>query len=236
VRRWASAAGLHEDAIDDLLLALGEATGNAVEHAYRDADGPGRFIVELRLDGAGDVVVSVTDTGTWRPPPADPGSRGRGLQIIATLAGDVDLSSGPSGTTLRFLFPHGASQPAVPRRQADVRLPVARRPVEQPVTLEITDAQGRRCLALIGDLDLAGTTALRAPLLAELGGGPITLDLTRLGLVTSVGAGLLLEVAECARHRGDLDILLPATGPARRLLNRTGLASALQPGADSLPR
>jgi hypothetical protein len=42
------------------------------------------------------------------------------------------------------------------------------RPDEQPATLDVTDAQGRRCLALMGDLDLAGTTAIREPVLAEL--------------------------------------------------------------------
>jgi hypothetical protein len=33
-----------------------------------------------------------------------------------------------------------------------------------------------------------------------------------------------------------LDVLLPATGPARRMLNLTGLASAIQAGADSRRR
>ncbi|MGY1700227.1 SpoIIE family protein phosphatase [Geodermatophilus sp. SYSU D00766] len=234
VRRWAPEAALHPDAIEDLLLALGEATGNAVEHAYRDAGVPGRMLVELDLDGDGDVAVKVADTGTWRPPPADRGFRGRGLQIIAALADDVDLAPGPAGTTLRFVSPSGVPPSAVAERQADLqRLPVAQRPDEQPATLEVTDVQGRRCLALIGDLDLAGTTGVREQLLTQLAGDrPITLDLTRLGFVTSVGAGLLLEVADRAGPHGELDVLLPATGPARRLLGLTGLASVLRPGAD----
>jgi anti-anti-sigma factor len=240
VRRWASAAGLPVDAIEDLLLALGEATGNAVEHAYRDADAPGRVIVELRLDGADDVVVSVTDAGTWRPPPSDPGFRGRGLRIISALVRDVDLSPGPAGTALRFLFTPATTRPAVPPQPIAVeRVRVAQRPDEQPATVDVTDAQGRRCLALIGDLDLAGTTAIRELVLAELAEladpRPVTVDLTRLGYVTSVGAGLLLEVAERARSHGDLDVLLPPPGPARRMLDLTGLASALQPDVDSLP-
>jgi len=111
----------------------------------------------------------------------------------------------------------------------------APRPDEQPATVDVTDAQGRRCLAVIGDLDLAGTTAIRKLVLAELAAPrPITVDLTRLGFVTSVGAGLLLEVAERAGLHGDLGILLPATGQARRMLNLTGLASALRPEAESL--
>ena len=223
--------------MEDLLLAIVEGAGNAVEHAYRDADGPARVVVELHVDGAGDVVASVTDTGTWRPPPADPGFRGRGLQIISTLASDVDLSAGAAGTTLRFVFPPTTPSPAVPRRLTQVaQVPVAQRPDEQPATLEVTDVRGGRCVALIGDLDLAGTTAIRELVLAELADPrPITVDLTRLGFVTSVGAGLLLEVAERAESHGDLDILLPATGPARRMLNLTGLDAALRPEADRLP-
>jgi anti-anti-sigma factor len=195
-------------------------------------------VVELQLDGGGDVVVSVSDTGSWRPPPADAGFRGRGLRIIATLAHDVDLSPGPAGTTLRFVFTPAAPPPAVPQRRAAAeQIPVAQRPDEQPATLEVTDAQGRRCVALIGDLDLGGTTAIRERLLAALADHrPITLDLTRLGLVTSVGAGLLLEVSERAGAHGDLDVLLPATGPARRLLSLTGLDAVLQPQADNHPR
>jgi anti-anti-sigma factor len=88
-----------------------------------------------------------------------------------------------------------------------------------------------------GDLDLAGTTAIRELVLAELTDPrPITVDLTRLGFVTSVGAGLLLELAEGAATHGDLDILLPATGPARRMLDLTGLAAALRPDGDRLSR
>ena len=90
--------------------------------------------------------------------------------------------------------------------------------------------QGRRCLALIGDLDLAGTTAIRELVQAELADPrPVTVDLTRLGFVTSVGGGLLLEVADAPEAHGDLDILLPETGPARRMLDLTGLTSVLRP-------
>jgi anti-anti-sigma factor len=235
VRRWAADAGLAAEAVEDLLLTIGEATGNAVEHAYRDADG--RVVVEAALDGAGDVVVAVTDTGSWRPPPADPGFRGRGLQIIAALAHEVDLSPGPDGTTLRFVLTPRPGLPAVHRRRpTGEHGPAVPHPDEQPAGVELTEVQGVRCLALFGDLDLAGTTAVRELVLGRLTEpGPVTVDLTRLGVVTSVGAGLLLEVAERVGSQRDLDVLLPATGPARRMLELTGLASALSPEADDLP-
>jgi anti-anti-sigma factor len=233
VRRWAPASGLPDEATDDLLLALEEATGNAVEHAYRDAAVPGRVIVELRPDDAAGIVVSVSDTGTWRPPPADPGFRGRGLQIISTLAHDVDLAPGPGGTTLRFVFTPTAPPELSRGRRTVPRMPVTQPPADQPAAVDVTDVAGRRCLALTGDLDLAGTTAIRELVLTELAEPrPITVDLTRLGFVTSAGGGLLLEVADRGRTHGDLDVVLPTTGPARRMLDLTGLASALQPEAD----
>jgi anti-anti-sigma factor len=237
VRRWAAEAGLHPDAIEDLQLALGEAVGNAVEHAYRDADVPGRLGLELHLDQAGDVVVTVTDTGSWRPPSADPGFRGRGLQIVSALARVIELSPGASGTTLRFVLTPVEPVPVVPRPRATVeQVPVAQRPGKQPATLEVTEAQDRRCLALSGDLDLAGTSGIRELLLAQLADHRrITLDLTRIGFITSIGVGLLLEAAERAGPRGELDVLLPPTGPARRLLDLAGLASALRPGEDGPP-
>jgi anti-anti-sigma factor len=95
---------------------------------------------------------------------------------------------------------------------------------------------GRRCLVLAGDLDLAGVAAVRGELLAEVRGHrPVTLDLTDLGFVASVGAGLLLQVVEQARADGDLDVVLPGPGPARRLLELTGLTAILPGQVGRLP-
>ena len=205
-----------------------EAAGNAVEHAYRDVVDPARFGVELFQDGAGDVVVSVSDSGRWRPPPADPGFRGRGLAIISSLARDVDLSPGAAGTTLRFVFTPPAPAPVAAGSRA--ARAVDQRRAEEPAALDVSAVGEGRCLALSGDLDLAGSTAVREQLLAELAvPGPVTVDLTQLGFVSSAGAGLLLEVAERAVTRGDLDVLLPPTGEARRMLDLTGLTAAFQP-------
>jgi anti-anti-sigma factor len=101
------------------------------------------------------------------------------------------------------------------------------------VTLVATDASGRRCLELAGDLDLAGVERVRAELVRELAGGiPVTLDLTRLGFIASVGLGLLLELRS-EPGRADLDVLLPTSGPARRVLDLAGLTGVLfEPGTD----
>jgi hypothetical protein len=50
-------------------------------------------------------------------------------------------------------------------------------------------------------------------------------DLTGVGWLTSVGLGLLLEVAERAGPR--TQFLLPDPGPARRVLDVTGMTAVL---------
>jgi hypothetical protein len=44
--------------------------------------------------------VVVSDGGTWRPPWADVGSRGRGLSIMTGVADRFDLHHGQGGTTV----------------------------------------------------------------------------------------------------------------------------------------
>jgi PAS domain S-box-containing protein len=114
VEAWAAANALPEDITDDLQLALGEAIANAVEHAYRDHD-PGEVEYTLRCsaDGA-HVEAVVTDFGSWRPPPADRGHRGRGLELINALGRDVAVDHGATGTVVRFTVdvPAGVSAPS----------------------------------------------------------------------------------------------------------------------------
>lgn len=48
---------------DDVILAAGEALGNAIEHAYRGGDG----VVRLTAAVAGNLlVVEIRDEGRWR--------------------------------------------------------------------------------------------------------------------------------------------------------------------------
>ncbi|MBW0089054.1 SpoIIE family protein phosphatase [Pseudonocardia sp. KRD-184] len=103
VHAWAVAAGMSEDGADDLQLALSEAATNCVEHAYAGGAGEIRCRVHRTADGA--VEASVQDFGAWRPPPADPGYRGRGLAVIHTLAEHVELHPTPQGTTIVFRIP-----------------------------------------------------------------------------------------------------------------------------------
>ena len=73
-------------AVDEILLATGEAMANALEH--------GRPPVTMTLSWAegGEVAITIQDGGRWRIAP-DGGSRGLGLPIMSTLMDDVTVDT-----------------------------------------------------------------------------------------------------------------------------------------------
>ena len=97
-RTWSADSALDPDIAEDLILAVDEAVTNVVEHAYLDKVGAVRL--HLTHLGCGELTVTIDDDGTWRPPPGDPGFRGRGLQLIETLADHALVTHTARGTTV----------------------------------------------------------------------------------------------------------------------------------------
>lgn len=83
--------------IDDMLLAAGEAAGNAIEHAYRERAGNVRLVAYVASDR---LVVEVRDSGRWQLD-GDP-QRGRGLGIMRALVDRVSIESTRLGTSVRL--------------------------------------------------------------------------------------------------------------------------------------
>jgi GAF domain-containing protein/anti-sigma regulatory factor (Ser/Thr protein kinase) len=95
LRSWLLAAGADDDLTHDVLVAVGEAAANAVEHAYGPVDD--EFVVVAHTEGE-DAVFTVTDRGRWR---ASRGSnRGRGMTLMHELMDDVRVDSGDEGTVV----------------------------------------------------------------------------------------------------------------------------------------
>ena len=99
VRRWLREHGGDEPLLSEVALAVNEACANAIEHAY--APGPANFYVRAWIEskGASDpgtVVITVTDSGSWRPPRGE--NRGRGLTIIETAMDDYEINRTDAGT------------------------------------------------------------------------------------------------------------------------------------------
>jgi anti-sigma regulatory factor (Ser/Thr protein kinase) len=105
VRRWLSAVGAGPRAVADLLIAVGEASTNAVEHAYGPEGGTVTVHLELQWP---DVIATVGDTGRWRRPRGE--DRGRGTLFMRNCSDDLRIDHGPTGTTV--VIRRGLAEPA----------------------------------------------------------------------------------------------------------------------------
>lgn len=105
LRGWFSRNAIEAQDAADLLLAIGEAASNSIEHAY----GPGRGTVRIhaRIEDR-TVELMVIDEGRWREPRGS--DRGRGRTLMQAVMDEVDVHSGEDGTTVRMrkaLTTHG---------------------------------------------------------------------------------------------------------------------------------
>jgi len=102
LRQWLPQAGIGDQDGTDILIAIGEATANAFEHATvgrGDGQDAVQITVAVRVAHA-SVEATVTDTGSWRPPREQPGTRGHGIAFMHALMDDVDISTSERGTTV----------------------------------------------------------------------------------------------------------------------------------------
>ncbi|MEV7097825.1 ATP-binding protein [Amycolatopsis sp. NPDC051045] len=100
--RWLATLGLSPERREDIVLAGYEAMANSAEHAYPAGEaGP----VDVRAEALpGQLTVTVTDYGTWRPPSATNGLRGRGLLLIDNLADHSAQVHREDGTTVTMTW------------------------------------------------------------------------------------------------------------------------------------
>ena len=87
----------------DVKIAVSEAVGNAVIHAYRDRE-PG----SVRLTGAvdrGRLRFTITDDGLGMSPNIDSPGLHLGIPLIGKVAEDVHIDANSGGTTISFSFP-----------------------------------------------------------------------------------------------------------------------------------
>jgi len=101
-------AGIPEEEVADLKLAVTEACTNAIEHAYVESAGADEILVRYELD-RDLLTVEVQDWGVGFDPDVDrldgDGDRdhaGVGLMLIRSLSDELTITSGPSGSLVAF--------------------------------------------------------------------------------------------------------------------------------------
>src|SRR4051794_22472732 len=101
VAAFARRAGMDEEGVGSVRLAVSEAATNAVVHAYRERDG------ELRVHAyvaGGELVVVVGDTGTGLAPRPDSPGLGLGMPLMASVTSSFRVVSDGVGTEIHMAF------------------------------------------------------------------------------------------------------------------------------------
>jgi GAF domain-containing protein/anti-sigma regulatory factor (Ser/Thr protein kinase) len=97
LRQWLTDNGADEDDVIEVLIAVGEAAGNAVEHAY----GPGDASFDISGSvKSGELEIAVRDYGAWRPPRGQ--NRGRGTMLMQQLMDQFEVTTTGTGTEVRM--------------------------------------------------------------------------------------------------------------------------------------
>jgi serine phosphatase RsbU (regulator of sigma subunit)/anti-sigma regulatory factor (Ser/Thr protein kinase) len=98
IGHWLIKLGIAERERFDIILACSEAAGNAIEHAYGPQDAT--FAVDCHWF-AGEVRVTVRDTGSWRRSKSQ--GRGRGLMLMRESMDSVEVDQTESGTVVTLV-------------------------------------------------------------------------------------------------------------------------------------
>ena len=104
MRACVSHAGFPDGQAEDVVLAVHELAANVVRH------GPGRGRLQVR-GSDGKICCRVSDAGPG--PEQWPVRQGHGLWIVREIADQVDMSSGPAGSTVTvgFVIPAQTARP-----------------------------------------------------------------------------------------------------------------------------
>lgn len=221
LRTWLSEIGADE--LDEMIIVqiLCEFVENSFEHGYGSTT-TGRIDVEARLDEQGLLHASVTDSGRWKAPSADPGMRGRGLMLADALATDSHIVGSRSGTTASIT--HRLTRPARIVTDPHV-IPVAEPPSMSEFSIDIVDDG----LLIRGDVDGATAPTLSTQLARQSRSGtyPLSVDLSAVTHLGSSGLRVLAEALERARQHGTaLGLVAPPGSPAHHVLMQVGLPLA----------
>jgi anti-sigma regulatory factor (Ser/Thr protein kinase) len=107
VDEFAAACGASDRQRSAIALAVSEAVGNAVVHAYVGRELLGDVEVAAQLHGA-MLQVTVCDDGVGMHPRLDSPGAGLGLGLIASITDDFELAELDPGVCVRMMFALGS--------------------------------------------------------------------------------------------------------------------------------
>jgi anti-anti-sigma factor len=204
VRQWATGWGASDEEAHDLVLAVGEAVTNVIEHAYTSTGGEVEVEASIR-EGLAQIVVR--DRGRWRPSRLDEG--GRGLLLMQGLVDHVDVLSSRDGTEIRLSRRVG-------------REPIRSGPVSLPAPSSLPESRSRVAITrLIDDIDLENAPRLYREMLDGLSHDVVGLvvDVSKVRHIDSAGIRMLHHLADwLGQRRLELRVVVPDACSVRRVL------------------
>lgn len=211
--------GLHSSPMDRMALthAAAELVTNAFTHGAGGADSQVELSARLRSDGC--VLVEVSNHGSWKVSPYDPGS-GRGLAMAAGLVDHLEISTHPSGT--RALVQHRLVRPVAIEANHQVTSSGADDAVE-------VIHSASRTISLRGAVTHDDVEPITAEILLATRGGtlPLTLDLTGVTRLSTSAVRLLADFTSAKRavgmHTATIDIITTMNSPTQRALEVAGI-------------
>jgi anti-anti-sigma factor len=213
LREWLAAADATTGETNDVLVAVGEACSNAIEHAGADADAT--IDVRARMMGGRELVVTVGDHGLWRQAGA-PGDRGHGLRLMRVLSRDMKISTAQNGTRVELRF-----------GLRDVRAPAGQAAHEPAVPALGIEHVGDVPIARVhGEVDRGRVRELGAKLAASVQPRDrgLVLDLSAVDYLDSSGVHLvhelMLTLQECGQR---LRVVAAPGAPVLRVLELVDL-------------
>jgi serine phosphatase RsbU (regulator of sigma subunit)/anti-sigma regulatory factor (Ser/Thr protein kinase) len=97
VQRWLTERSMPPSTIYDVLVGTGEAAANSIQHAY----GPSGGVITVEAERSGsEIIITVRDSGRWRPPRGS--DRGRGIPMMNALADEVRIARSDAGTSVQL--------------------------------------------------------------------------------------------------------------------------------------
>jgi anti-anti-sigma factor len=200
LRTWLAGVGATPAEVNDVLIAVGEACSNAIEHANASDD----ETIDVRAQMTGrELAVSIGDHGIWRAA-REPADRGHGLRLMRVLSSGMKVATAENGTRVQLRFRLGGGGEAATEADeaglADA-LSVAR-VAEVPVA------------RLHGEVDLGRKAPLSAALAAAVRARDrgMVLDLSAVDYLDSAGVHLVHELMLTLAERGQALRVVAAPG------------------------
>ena len=222
LRAWLGRAGATAGEAGDVLIAVGEACANAIEHAGADP----QSTIEVRAQLVGrEAVLRICDHGHWRAPPAR-SERGHGLRLMRVLMDAIDIATVNDGTRVelrRRLSAHGG-EPAAAMDGGDGADGGAGASVAIDRRREVTVAR------LKGEVDLVDAGALGRALAnaTRAGDRGLVLDVNGVGYLDSAGLHLLHDTSRTLAARGQsLRVVVDRDAQLARLLELADLGQTV---------